>query len=103
MLSVYVVVAFVGGVVLGTSYFLLLWKTVAWLAKAEHPVLLAAASFVSRASVVMVGFYLLGGGRWDRLVAALAGFLLARAIILRYPGWTNETCANLSAGDSSHN
>lgn len=86
--TAYLVVAFAGGAALGIFYFVLLWKTVERLTMATRPVLLAAASFFGRASVVVAGFYLLSGGSWKGLVAAFAGFLLARAFCLRSLGRT---------------
>ena len=79
------------GAALGICYFGLLWKTVGRLVTAHRPVLLGAISFFGRAGGVAAGFYLLAGGRWERLIAALAGFILAREVCLRFLGRVRES------------
>jgi len=81
-----VLTAFGGGAALGALYFVLLWKTVERMSTSARPVLLAAASFFGRAGGIMAGFYLVSGSKWEGLIAALASFLLARAICLRTLG-----------------
>jgi len=34
-----------------------------------------------RMSIVLVGFYIVGGGQWKRLVACLVGFIAARLLV----------------------
>jgi len=43
----------------------------------------ALVSLYVRIAVTGLGFYLVAGGHWERLVSALAGFLIARSILLR--------------------
>jgi F1F0 ATPase subunit 2 len=40
-------------------------------------------SFVVRTSLVLVGFLVICGDRWDRLLACLVGFVVARPIVMR--------------------
>ncbi len=83
MNTVWIIVSLVTGTVLGTLYFGGLWITVRRLAVTRQPALLTLVSFVVRAAVVLLGFYFVMGGRWERLVACLAGFLLARTLFIR--------------------
>ncbi|AWV89267.1 ATP synthase subunit I [Bradymonas sediminis] len=72
-----------GGVALGGLFFGSLWWTVQKVTTSARPALWAVGSFVLRMVVTVGGFYLVGGGQWQRIVACLAGFLLARAVITR--------------------
>jgi F1F0 ATPase subunit 2 len=63
-----------------------LWFTVRALAGAKRPVSLLMGSLVLRAAACAFGFYLIMDGRWERLAAALVGFLVARGVLLRRLG-----------------
>jgi len=41
------------------------------------------ASFVVRMAVTVAGFYFVGDGHWQRLLAALLGFVVARIVVTR--------------------
>jgi F1F0 ATPase subunit 2 len=43
-------------------------------------------SFVARVGIVMCGFYFIMGGHLERLAMAMAGFILARQILVRRLG-----------------
>ncbi len=70
------------GLVLGLFYFSCLWFTVRRLGSSQHPVLLMIGSGGARLSVALLGFYVIVGGHWERLLIALAGFLIARALLI---------------------
>ncbi len=76
-------VAFLAGIWLGAVYFSGLWLTVRRLPRSRYPVLLLLASYVGRMALVLFGFYIVMDGYWERAAACLAGFLLARALVLR--------------------
>jgi len=78
--------AFGAGLVLGLVYFGGLWLTVRHLPRARRPGLLSVASLVVRLGLTLVAFYLVMGGRWERLLVALAGFLVMRTILVRRLG-----------------
>jgi F1F0 ATPase subunit 2 len=82
----WVVFAVVAGGIIGVFYFGGLWLTVRALAGARNPGFLILASFVSRTAVALFAFYLLMDGRWQRLLAGMAGFLIARYYMLRRYG-----------------
>lgn len=75
--------AFALGLGLGLCYFGGLWWTVRQLATARHPALWLIGSFVVRAGVSLVGFYLVLGGGAARLMLCLLGFFVARTILVR--------------------
>lgn len=75
--------ALVAGAGVGVFYFGGLWWTTQRLVTTANPALLAFASFVVRTVLSLAGFYLVAGGQWVRLIACLAGFLLARTVLVR--------------------
>ena len=81
--AVSLVLALVTGVVLGTIFFGGLWWTVRKGAVSRRPALWFAGSMLLRTAIVLVGFFFISGGRWERLAAALLGFVAARFIVLR--------------------
>lgn len=74
--------ALAAGAVLGVFYFGGLWWTTQRLLTVSNPAPLAFASFVVRTAVTLGGFYLAASGHWMRLLVCLAGFLLARTVLL---------------------
>ncbi|KFZ44275.1 hypothetical protein DS62_06910 [Smithella sp. SC_K08D17] len=76
------VAAFAAGLALGAFYFITLWHTVQRLPAAHGPTRLMLVSFVLRMTVVLAGFYLImGGEHWERLAAAMLGFIIIRKIL----------------------
>jgi F1F0 ATPase subunit 2 len=78
------------GAALGALFFGGLWWTVRRGASAGCPALWFLASGLLRMSLVVGGFYLIGGGRWPRLAAALVGFIVARLAVLWLTRTTRE-------------
>ena len=66
------------GLVLGAVFFGGLWWTVVHAVSSKRPALWLLGSKVLRMGVALGGFYLVGGGRWERWLACLLGFVLAR-------------------------
>lgn len=83
MNTTWIIVSLAIGAVLGAIYFAGLWITVRRLAITRQPALLMLVSFIGRVAVVLLGFYFVTDGRWERLIACLAGFLLARTLLIR--------------------
>lgn len=76
------IVSFIAGLVLGVFYFSALWHTVRRLPSTRNQMRLLLTSFVGRMVVVMAGFYLLiGEGHWERLAAAMLGFIMIRKFL----------------------
>lgn len=66
---------------LGVIFFAGLRWTVRRGLVSRQPALWFLGSFVVRAGIVATGFYFVGGNRWERLLACLAGFVLARWVL----------------------
>jgi len=77
------VLALVAGLSLGAIFFDGLWWTVRKGVLSKHPALWFLGSMLVRMSLVLVGFYFVGRGNWQRLVACLLGFIIARFIVVR--------------------
>jgi F1F0 ATPase subunit 2 len=71
------------GIALGALFFGGLWWTVRALPTCPHAGALMLTSLLVRVGGVLAGFYLVAGGHWQRLLACLLGFWLARALTLR--------------------
>ena len=85
--------SFVAGLLLGAIFFGGLWWTVRKGVLSKRPALWFFASLLLRMSIVLVGFFLVSGGCWKRLVVCLCGFVLARLIVtwLTRPSGENQT------------
>lgn len=70
------------GMGLGLFYFGALWLTVRQFPNHRYAVALFLASFVVRTAVVVVGFYFVMGGQWERMLACLAGFIIVRQLLV---------------------
>ncbi len=75
--------AFVAGILLGIFFFGGLWWTVRKGVAAKHIALWFFGSLLLRSGVVMLGFYFVMGDSWQRMLAGLLGFVLARVIVTR--------------------
>jgi F1F0 ATPase subunit 2 len=75
--------AWLAGGLLGALFFGGLWWTVRRGASSPRPWLWFLGSGLLRMGLTMAGFYLVSGGQWQRLVASLVGFVLARLIVMR--------------------
>jgi len=75
--------AWVVGLVLGAGFFGGLWYTVRRGISSKWSALWFLGSKLLRMGIVLVGFYFVGRGDWKRMVACLAGFVVARFIVLR--------------------
>jgi F1F0 ATPase subunit 2 len=73
-----------GGVSLGLIFFGGLWWTVRKGMASARPALWFLGSMVVRTSIVIVGIYLMTGGRWESVVPCLIGFVMARLSVTRF-------------------
>jgi F1F0 ATPase subunit 2 len=88
--TVYLVLAFFGGMALGAFYFMKLWKAVNKAVEGDMRATGFLTDFFIRTGVVTVGFFIIMSGRWERVVVALCGFIIAREILKRVLGRQNE-------------
>ena len=82
----YLILAFMTGMALGAFFSLNLWSSVRRMTDEQTPWYFMYGSFMLRMLVVVLGFYLVMAGRWERLVAAFLGFVLVREIMVRRLG-----------------
>ena len=95
------ILAGVAGAALGAIFFGGLWWTVRKGVSSPRPALWFFGSLLARISIVMAGFYFVGSGQWERLVAALLGFIVARLIVMRLTRVPVEN-HNSRAKEASH-
>ena len=74
------------GLLLGAIFFGGLWWTVRLGVTSKRPALLFLGSMLLRTGVVIAGFYVVSDGHWQRLLACLFGFAIARFIVMRLTG-----------------
>jgi len=77
------VLAALAGVALGALFFGGLWYSTRRGAASPTPALWFFGSLLLRMAITLPGFYVVAGGDWERMLACLLGFLLARATVLR--------------------
>jgi F1F0 ATPase subunit 2 len=75
--------ALFAGILLGAFFFGGLWWTVRRGLTSHQPALWFLGSMLVRTAIAVSGFYYVMRGDWQRLVACLAGFLLARICVVR--------------------
>jgi F1F0 ATPase subunit 2 len=78
--------ALVTGGLLGAMFFGGLWWTVNKGLSSKRLALLFFGSLLLRTVLALVGFYLVAGGHWQRLLSCLLGFIVARHFITRHFG-----------------
>lgn len=85
------------GGLLGIVFFGGLWWTVRKSLASTQPALWIFASLLLRLGLVLAGFYLLAGDQWQRWLACLSGFFVARLIVTRtIPALLNRSGAALA-------
>lgn len=81
--SEYLLLAFIAGIVLGTLFFGGLWLTVKKAVGSKNTALWFLGSSFLRVSMVLIGFYFIGQGNWQRLLICVFGFIAARFLVMR--------------------
>ncbi|MEA5506092.1 ATP synthase subunit I [Halotia wernerae UHCC 0503] len=76
-------IALLMGGILGVFYFGSLWITVRQLPTTQWPIRLFIGSYFGRLSIALLGFYLIMNGHWERALAGLLGFLIARSFLIQ--------------------
>ena len=87
---VYMILAFIGGLLLGTLFFGGLWFTVRKLVISKIPALWFLGSFILRVSITLIGFYYISTGSWQRLLICVAGFIIARFAVIHFTKLSEE-------------
>lgn len=81
--SVALFTIFTAGFALGSFYFGLLWWTVRRLPETQQPARLFLTSFFGRTATLLLGFYWVMDGHWEKMLACLVGFIVARSFLIR--------------------
>jgi F1F0 ATPase subunit 2 len=76
-------VALAAGILLGAIFFGGLWWTVRKGVSSSYAALWFLLSMLLRSAIVMLGFYFIMGDNWQRLLAGLLGFTIARLLVMR--------------------
>jgi F1F0 ATPase subunit 2 len=71
----------VAGMAIGGMFFGGLWWTVRKTISASAPALWLFASLLVRIALALAGFFYVAGGLWQRWLACLVGFIVARAVV----------------------
>ncbi|KXS32770.1 MAG: ATP synthase, AtpR subunit [Candidatus Gallionella acididurans] len=75
--------AMLAGTMLGAIFFGGLWWTVRKGVSSGHPALWFSVSMLLRTCIVVLGFHFILGDNWQRLLAGLFGFIIARIAMTR--------------------
>lgn len=70
------------GFALGGIFFGGLWWTVRMAMSSQQPGLWFGGSLLIRMAIVLCGFILVLGDRWERLAWCLVGFIAARVVVI---------------------
>ncbi len=81
---IFMILAFTAGLALGTLFFGGLWFTVKKTITAKIPAIWFLGSFFLRVSIVLIGFYFVSNGSWQRLLICLLGFVVARFMVMYF-------------------
>jgi F1F0 ATPase subunit 2 len=82
-LTLALALALAAGLGLGAIFFGGLWWTVRKGVSSTRPALWFVGSLLLRTSITLAGFYLVGRGHWEWLLACLLGFVIARVVVTR--------------------
>ena len=92
------VLAFIAGSMLGVLFFGGLWFTVKKAVSAKVPALWIFGSFLLRIGITLVGFYFISSGNWKRLLVCVAGFIVARFLVIHFTKSIDEKQIQLRKG-----
>ena len=79
-----IILAGMAGIGLGVLFFGGLWWTVNKCVSSQRPGLLVFVSLIVRMGMILAGFYVVAGAHWQRLLACLLGFIVARFMVTQY-------------------
>jgi F1F0 ATPase subunit 2 len=75
------VLASIAGLLLGAIFFGALYLTVRKGVSSPAPALWFFGSLVMRMGIALAGFYFVSDGSWQRMVACILGFVVARLVV----------------------
>jgi F1F0 ATPase subunit 2 len=83
-------VSLMAGVLIGAFFFGGLWWTVQKSLTSNNPALWFFGSTLMRTGFAMAGFYFTSRGDWQKLLACLLGFVIARVVVTRLTRTTKK-------------
>ncbi|MCM4168074.1 ATP synthase subunit I [Arenibacter sp. H213] len=83
--------ALLAGIILGVLFFGGLWYTVRIGLHSKRTTLIFIGSLIIRMAVVVIGFYYVGADSWQKMLACLGGFLIARILITRITKYDKQS------------
>lgn len=72
-----------GGVILGIIFYGGLWWTTKKAMSSKSPLLWFTGSLLTRFGTALAGIYFISNQHWERILFCLAGFIIARYLVLR--------------------
>jgi len=78
-----ILITLILGILLGLFFFGGLWWTTKKGLLSKTPALWFLTSLFVRIGIVIIAFYYLSRGHWERALICLIGFIIARTIIMR--------------------
>jgi len=78
-----ILITLITGIFLGLFFFGGLWWTTKRALLSKTPALWFLTSLFVRMGIVIIAFYYLSRGHWERALICLIGFIIARTIIMR--------------------
>ncbi|HSG89518.1 MAG TPA: ATP synthase subunit I [Pseudomonadales bacterium] len=101
-----VLAALAGGLLVGCAYFALLLCTVRRALGSPRPGLWFLTSFLGRTAGAVIAVAWIGAGQWQRLVACLVGFMVARllvqVVVERWPRKPPREASSARDGEDDH-
>lgn len=83
-MNLILLLVFAVGLLLGGIFFGGLWWTVRRAMTSPHPTRWFLSSLIVRSGMVIFGFYAIAGQDWQRWLACVVAFMLARQLSTRY-------------------
>jgi len=98
-----ILAALLAGLALGAFFYGGLWCTVLRGTRSSRPASWFLISLMLRMSLLLTSIYLVADGQWQRLMACMAGLLLARSVFLRVSRqWRSTMIAPTTTERESH-
>jgi len=82
--TITLLLASLAGLAIGILYFGGLWWTLRRALWSNMPALWFVGSLLVRMTIALVGFYVVSNHHWERMLACLPGFIIARLIVTRF-------------------
>ncbi len=79
------------GIFLGIIFFGGLWWTLQKSLASPYVAIWIVTSMLLRTGIVLMGFYYIGHGSWERMLCTLLGFFIVRLVVVHKRGWSYES------------